>query len=169
MDLEGNQGVRALGVTRVIRPIRIGRVCGVIRVIRVIGVIRVGSVSVSRTCLGVAFFQLCIGPTRWWNLPTTVDWWVIDLTSLPFSSTTRLRTILPRAPGVPTISSNRNRAISVELDVDLPPAAFFEVLLIEGSLVQLAHLGHLDEDERVALVASTDARAATEGCLEYCH
>ena len=161
MGLEGNKGDKALRVTRVIRPIRIGRVCGVI------GVIRVGSVSVSRTCLGVAFFQLCIGPTRWWNLPTTVDWWVIDLTSLPFASTTRLRTILPRAPGVPTISSNRNRAISVELDVDLPPAAFFEVLLIEGSLVQLAHLGHLDEDERVALVASTNARAATEGCLEY--
>ena len=155
MGLEGNKGDKALRVTRVIRPIRIGRVCGVI------GVIRVGSVSVSRTCLGVAFFQLCIGPTRWWNLPTTVDWWVIDLTSLPFASTTRLRTILPRAPGVPTIGSNRNRAISVELDVDLPPAAFFEVLLIEGSLVQLAQLGHLDEDERVALVASTDARAAT--------
>ena len=163
MGLEGNKGDKALRVTRVIRPIRIGRVCGVI------GVIRVGSVSVSRTCLGVAFFQLCIGPTRWWNLPTTVDGWVIDLTSLPFASTTRLRTILPKAPGVPTISSNRNRAISVELDVDLPPAAFFEVLLIEGSLVQLAHLGHLDEDERVALVASTNARAATEGRLEYCH
>ena len=163
MGLEVNKGDKALRVTRVIRPIMIGRVCGVI------GVIRVGSVSVSRTCLGVAFFQLCIGPTRWWNLLTTVDWWVIDLTSLPFASTTRLRTILPRAPGVPTISSNRNRAISVELDEDLSPAAFFEVLLIEGSLVQLAHLGHLDEDERVALVASTNARAATEGRLEYCH
>ena len=53
----------------------------------------------------------------------------------------------------------------VEFDVNLHPA-LLEVLLIEGSHAQLADLVLLVEHERVGLAGSTEAGAATKGCLE---
>ena len=78
---------------------------------------------------------------------------------------------MPGAPGgIPSIGSNWNGSIRVELDEHLHPS-LLEVGLVERRLAQLALLVQLVEKKRVALVGKatvcTDARAATEGCLKY--
>ena len=78
---------------------------------------------------------------------------------------------MPRAPFQPTINSDRNRSVRVELDKHLHPP-LLEVLLVERRLAQLALLVLLDEEKRVAEAGTagvrTDAGAAAKGCLGYC-